>query len=361
MKTLKLYPLELGRLLRSRLTWLVMALTALSPAVGLVLYKPAVSTTMNSLYLANPAIAGGVVGSILFGLLAIFELDRACRSRVDILTDAVVSPLTTALTRLLALLTSAVLTAALTMLIWFPISAGWIGSVFDGVDYILAYLLLMGLALLLSILAAASAYQFTRRADLSVVLFVAFCALSLTVWAGNWQLCWLNPCVWALSDDFSNFRVFRSVGYMRLTWSAALSGVWTLSWLCVRQNGKGAFGSIARSARRVYRPAVALALLVCSGMAYAAQPFIDHSNPDLTVMSFYEIPYAEGVTFLSRIAQVFPDTETGTVTGRAAYRFQNTSGQEQSISFGIDPGYGVSNVQANGNVQQQRSVLFMVG
>ena len=348
MKTLKLYPLELERLLRSRLTWLVMALTALSPAVGLVLYKPAVSTTMNSLYLANPAIAGGVVGSILFGLLAIFELDRACRSRVDILTDAVVSPLTTALTRLLALLTSAVLTAALTMLIWFPISAGWIGSVFDGVDYILAYLLLMGLALLLSILAAASAYQFTRRADLSVMLFVAFCALSLTVWAGNWQLCWLNPYVWALSDDFSNFRVFRSVGYMRLTWLAALSGVWTLSWLCVRQNGKGAFGSIARSARRVYRPAVALALLVCSGMAYAAQPFIDHSNPDLTVMSFYEIPYAEGVTFLSRSAKVFPDTETGTVTGRAAYRFQNTSGQEQSISFGINPGYGVSNVQANG-------------
>ena len=47
MKTLKLYPLELGRLLRSRLTWLVMALTALSPAVGLVLYKPAVSTTIS--------------------------------------------------------------------------------------------------------------------------------------------------------------------------------------------------------------------------------------------------------------------------------------------------------------------------
>ena len=112
MKTMRLFPLELKRLLQSRLTWLMMALAVLSPALGLVLYKPATSTTMLSMYLANPAIAGGVAGAILFGLLTIFELDRACRSRVDILTDAVVSPLTTALTRLLALLMAAVLTVA---------------------------------------------------------------------------------------------------------------------------------------------------------------------------------------------------------------------------------------------------------
>ena len=348
MKTMRLFPLELRRLLQSRLTWLIMALTVLSPVLGLVLYKPATSTTMLSMYLANPAITGGVAGAILFGLLAIFELDRASRSRVDILTDAVVSPLTTALTRLLALLTAAVLTAGLTMLVWLPISAGLIGSVFTGANYVLAYLLLMGLALPLGILAAAAAYQFTRRADLSIVLFIAFCALSLTVWADDWQLCWLNPCVWALSDDFSNFRVFRSVAWMRLAWLAALAGVWTVSYLCIRQYGKGIFGSLARSVRRVYRPAVALALLACSGTAYAAQPFIDNSNPDLTVMSFYEIPYAEGVTFVRRTAQVFPDTGAGTVTGRASYQFQNTSGQEQSISFGINPGYTISNVKANG-------------
>ena len=348
MKTMRLFPLELRRLLQSRLTWLIMALTVLSPVLGLVLYKPATSTTMLSMYLANPAIAGGVAGAILFGLLTIFELDRASRSRVDILTDAVVSPLTTALTRLLALLTAAVLTAGLIMLVWFPISAGLIGSVFTGVNFLLAYLLLMGLALPLGILAAAAAYQFTRRADLSIVLFIAFCALSLTVWSAEWQLCWLNPCVWALSDDFSNFRVFRSVAWMRLTWLSALAGVWTVSYLCIRQYGKGMFSSLARSVRRVYRPVVALALLACSGTAYAAQPFIDNSNPDLTVMSFYEIPYAEGVTFVRRTAQVFPDTDAGTVTGRASYQFQNTSGQEQSISFGINPGYTISNVKANG-------------
>ena len=348
MKTLKLFPLELGRLLQSRLTWLIVLLTVLSPAAGLVLYRPATSTTMLSLYLANPAMAGGVMGGVLFGVLTVYELDRVSRSRADVLMDAAVSPLTMALTRLLALLAAAAGTLTLTMLVWLPVSAGLIGSVFSGVDYALAYGLLMGLALPLSILAAGAAYQFTRRADLSLVLFASFAALSLTVWADDWQLCWLNPCVWALSDDFSNFRVFRSVAWMRLTWLAALAGVWTVSYLCVRQYGKGLFGSLARGVRRAYRPAIALALLACSGTAYAAQPFIDHSNPDLTVMSFYEIPYAEGVTFLSRSAQVFPDTAAGTVTGRASYRFENTSGQEQSISFGVNPGYTISNVQVGG-------------
>ena len=323
-------------------------LTVISPAAGLFLYKPATATTMLSLYLANPAIAGGVVGGILFGLLTIFELDRVSRSRADVLMDAAVSPLTMALVRLLALLAVAVVTVALTMLVWLPISMHLIGSVFGGMDYVLAYLLLMGLALPLSILAAAAAYQFTRRVDLSLVLFAAFAALSLTVWADDWQLCWLNPCVWALSDDFSNFRIFRSVAWMRLTWLAALAGVWTVSYLCIRQYGKGVLGSLAASVRRIYRPAIALLLLVCSGTAYAAQPLVDQSNPDEMAMTFYEVPYAENVVCTGRSAQVFPNTSTGSLSGTASYQFQNTSGQKQNVAFGINPGYTISNVQVNG-------------
>ncbi|HIQ96116.1 MAG TPA: hypothetical protein IAB26_06105 [Candidatus Limivivens merdigallinarum] len=348
MKTIKLFPLELGRLLKSRLTWLVILLTVLAPASGLVLYQPATASTMLSVYLANPAIAGGVAGGILFGLLTVYELDRSSRSRVNVLTDTTVSPLVMALVHLWALMAVSLLTLGLTMLVWLPVSAGMIGSVFDGSNYLLAYILLMGLALPLSILAAAAAYQFTGRADLSLVLFAAFAGLSLTVWAENWQLCWLNPCVWALSDDFSNLRIFRSVAYMRLTWLMALGGVWGISYLCVRQYGKGIIGSLAVGVRRIYRPAVALLLLICSGIAYAAQPMVDHSNPDQTVMTFSEVPYAEEVVCTGRSAKVYPDTEAGAVSGRAAYQFQNTSGEEQTVDFGINPGYTVSSVEANG-------------
>ena len=46
MKTTRLFPLEFGRLLQNRLTWLIVLLTVISPAAGLFLYKPATATTM---------------------------------------------------------------------------------------------------------------------------------------------------------------------------------------------------------------------------------------------------------------------------------------------------------------------------
>ena len=300
------------------------------------------------MYLANPALAGGVAGGILFGLLTLYELDRTGRSRVDVLVDAAVSPLTMAFLRLLSLLAVSVLTLALTMLVWLPICRGLTGAIFDMGDYVPAWLLFMGLALPLGILAVSSAWQFTGRADLSLVLFAAFAGLSLTVWADNWQLCWLNPCVWALSDDFSNVRIFRSAAWMRLTWLGLLAGIWTLSWLCIRQYRKGLLGSLARSVRHIWRPAIAMLLLACSCTAWAAQPMVDHSNPDQTVMSFYEIPYAEDLVCIGRSVQVYPDTSSGTVSGSASYRFRNTSGQEQTAAFGVNPGYTIFSVQADG-------------
>ena len=37
-----------------------------------------------------------------------------------------------------------------------------------------------------------------------------------------------------------------------------------------------------------------------------------------------------------------PDTRAGTVSGRAVYRFQNTSGQGWTVCFGVDPGYDLT-------------------
>ena len=348
MNTLRLCFLELCRLLACRLTWLVIALTLLSPLSGLWFFRPASAGTMLSMYLANPAIAGGAAGGILFGLFTVYELDRGVRSRVNLLTDAVIPAPRMALIHLWALSAAALLALCLTMAVWLPVSRALIGSVFDIEDFALAYLLFMGPALLLAILAAAAFWQFSGRADLSLVLFAAFAGLSLTVWADRWQLCWLNPCVWALSDDFSNGRMFRSVAYMRFNWLLFLSGVWLLSWLCIRQYGKGLSGSLAQSIRIRRYPAAVLLLLLLSGTAYAAQPMVDRSNPDQTVMAFSELPWLDGVTCTSRHVQVFPDTASGSVRGTAAFQFENTSGQAQTAAFGINPGYRVASVRANG-------------
>ena len=112
MITARLFPLELHRLLQSRLPWLVIALSALSPLAGLVLYKPASVGTMLSVYLANPAIAGGAVSGILFGALTIYERSRSLQGRTAVLVSAVLSPLDLALAQMLALTAAAFLALA---------------------------------------------------------------------------------------------------------------------------------------------------------------------------------------------------------------------------------------------------------
>lgn len=357
MKTLRLLPLELGRILRSRLAWLVMALTVLSPLAGLTFYKPtAINETMLSIHLSNPALAGGLVGGILFALFAIYECDRVKRGQMNTLMDAVVSPLTAAFIRMCALLCTAMLTLGITMLAWLPYTIYATGAVFDMPTYVLAYLIFMGLALLLSILLAISAYQFTGRFDLSVVLFAAMAGLSLTVWRDQWQLCWLNPCVWGLSDDFSSFRLFRSVAYMRLTWILGMTGVWALSYLCIRRYGKGLVGSALRNARRLYRPILATLLLACCGWAFINQPFVDHSNPDTTAMKLLGIEDVAGVTWSKLYVDLHPDTKRGEISGTASYLLQNTTGAEMVVPFMTRPGCRITAATVD-----EKPVPFEVG
>lgn len=349
------FRLELGRLLRGRVTWAAVLLTALSPLAGLTVYRPIWSssagqyvTSMQGMYLANPALAGGLTGAAVFAVLTAWELDRVKRSNMEALTDAVVSPLSAALTRLWALLTLSVLAQTVTMLVWLPWTAYALGSVFDLGSYCLMYLVFMFGALPLAILLSAAACQFTRRLDLALLVFAAFAALSLTLWSMDWQLCWLNPAVLDISDDFSNHRVLASTAWMRLTWLAALAGLWGLSWLCLRQYGKGPLGSFWQNARRVYRPALAAALLVCAGLLYTGQPFLDHSEPELDYGFLTPDEYLGTVTCSSWRAEVRPDPLTGQVHGTAIYQLTNTAGTKRSIQLRLNPGYQVSGLRANG-------------
>ncbi len=355
MSALRQFRLELSRLLRSRITWLVILLTVFAPIAGLTIYRPLDSvsesgyvTTMQGMFLANPALAGGLLGAVLSALLAIWNQDRIRRGRMEALTDAVVSPMSAALTRLGAVLCVSLLAQAVTILAWLPYTVFKLGTVFDLESYFLMYAVFMYGAIPLAILFASAAYQFTRRFDLSLILFAAFAALCLTVWKEKWQLCWLNPCVWAVSDDFSNYRILRSVAYLRLTWLVVLIGVWTLSYLCTRQYGKGALGSLLHHSRRAYRPLLAAALLVCGGLLYVGQPFVDRSTAEMDYEFLFCSEPLEAVTCSSRYADVRPDPKTGCVYGQAKFQLQNTSGQEQDAQFQIDPGYKITSVRANG-------------
>lgn len=355
MSALRRFRLELGRLLRGRPAWAVILLTALSPLAGFTVYRPVYSTSvqqyvtsMQGMYLVNPALAGGLIGAAAFAVLTAWELDRVKRGGMETLTDAVVSPLSGAWTRLWALLCVSVLAQAFTMLAWLPWTAYVLGPVFDLASYCLIYLVFMYGALPLAILLSAAAYQFTRRLDVALMICAALAALSLTLWSENWQLCWLNPAVFDMSDDFSNYRLLFSAAYLRLTWLAALAGLWGVSYLCLRRYGRGPLGSLLCSVRRAYRPALAAALLVCAGLLYVGQPFLDHSEPEMDYSFIMAEEPLDTVACSSRYADVRPDPATGRLYGTAIYQLVNTGGAEQDIQLRLNPGYDVSSVRANG-------------
>ena len=164
------FRLELARLLKSRWTWLTIVMTMVSPVVGLTLYRPLFSTssteyitTMTGIHMANPALAGGLVGAVLFAVFTIWELSRVESSGIGALVEAVCSPMVLAFIRLAAILCVSIVAQGLTMLAWLPYTLDAVGAVFDGLSYIMVYLIFMYGALPLAVLSAATAWQFTQR------------------------------------------------------------------------------------------------------------------------------------------------------------------------------------------------------
>ena len=296
MKFHSLFRVELGRLFRSRLTWAALGITIAAPVLGLTLYSP-LSGSLNCTFLANPALAGALAGALIFALLTVLELDRVHRSRTDVLTDSMVSPLAAEASRTLALLTAAAAAVIAAVLIWLPITAALTGAIFRPGLCAAVYLLVILPALWFAILFTASAYQLVRRLDITLVAFTGFFLLSLTAWSENWLLRWVNPALAYLSDDFGNLRRLMSLGWNRLFWLLALGGLWCLCLLCTRRYGKGAFGSLVRNARKFYLPVLSVVLAAASFLAYTKQPFIDHSEKEIDYDAHYDFDYNEHVTY----------------------------------------------------------------
>ena len=173
MKFHSLFRVELGRLFRSRLTWAALGITIAAPVLGLTLYSP-LSGSLNCTFLANPALAGALAGALIFALLTVLELDRVHRSRTDVLTDSMVSPLAAEASRTLALLTAAAAAVIAAVLIWLPITAALTGAIFRPGLCAAIYLLVILPALWFAILFTASAYQLVRRLDITLVAFTGF-------------------------------------------------------------------------------------------------------------------------------------------------------------------------------------------
>ncbi|WP_432401563.1 hypothetical protein [Wukongibacter sp. M2B1] len=351
---------ETGRIFRSKFTWLVMVLMLICPLVGYSVHQTAVAVTTASLVLANPVLAGGLGGGILFALLVLYELDRVYKYHTDALTESIASPLLLGGAKLISLLAVAFVTTVAAATLYLPYTVYRMGVVFNPTEYLECFFILMLPSLWLSILAASAFYQIVRRVDLSFVLFAVFTFLSLSRWMeSEYLLRWINPLVPGLSDDFSNGIIFRTAVYNRLFWLSILSGIWFLSLLCVRNHRKGLFGSFSHNVHKAYIPALSIAFLCFGIYLYHAEPYIDHSPVKIyglgvggtQTIVVMDSPYAEENPNLTLVStQLDTDIETSRcrLKSIAVYQLKNSSGKPQECILQINPGYTIYRITANG-------------
>lgn len=346
---------EIRRLLRYPTALLVIFVTLASPAAGLRLYRiipsassTSYSTTLNSAFLGNPALAGTLVGSIGFALLTAVTLSRDSRTRTDSIISTLLAPYHSILSRVAALLSLALLTQGITMLLWLPFTYIQIGVHFRLDWYLEFYLVLMLPAILCAILFTASVYQIFRQLELTLISFAAVSLLSLTVWYENWLLRWVNPPVYTLSDDFGNYRLLLSLCYNRMFLFLLTGGLFAFSFLCARRYQKNWLHSIPYNLKSWQYPLIGTLLLFTACLCYIRQPFLDHSGAPTDLLDTSSEELLDSISYRSISAEITPHVTTGCLSGKATYSIQNNSLDEQKLLLNSNPGYSIDSVLWDG-------------
>jgi hypothetical protein len=300
---------------------------------------------MANQYIANPILAGTVLGAMLWALLAILESDRFYRAKTDVLIDSMISPVRIVLSRMLALITLSAVTALICGIVYLPFTMVKINYLFDFRLYACSFLILVLPTWWISILLALTLYQITRRIEFAVLLYAGCIYFSFSQYMlNNYFAHWINPIIVSFSDGFSNALILRISLYTRVLWLALAAGAWVFSLLCIRRYQKRLPGSFVCSLRKVYLPFISVVLLFTGVMLWVWQPFINHApyewNNDMYSRT-NDYP-----TRATHAAYKLTAKKSGLIIGTAEYILDKSDNSEAEIW--LDPGYKITNISYDG-------------
>lgn len=342
-KLFSLYRVELRRLLLSKTVWIITVLCLFAPLPGYLLPYFSDSRTMSGRYIANPVLAGTMIGAVLWAILTIMEADRLHRSGVSVLADAVASPVSLSTARTLALLTIAMLVTAVTALVWLPYTAVKIAYLFSAEFYCANFVILMLPTWWISILFADALYRITRHVGLSVMLYVGLVCVNIGGMVFyDYFTRWLSPRIISYSDGFSSIWPLRIAFYTRIIWVCLASGFWLISILCVRRYQRGLIFSFVRGMGRISVLLPALLLVIAGISLWRFQPFIDH-GPNTYVFTTDTGNEDDGASMClikSIRYSIRTDPAFGLLYGRAEYDIQSPYQGETLLA--MSPGYKIT-------------------
>jgi hypothetical protein len=360
LKFLPLYFVELRRLALSKLTWAVFSLCLFAPLFGYsVLLLSAYSrvtdeqsVSMSLEYIANPILAGTVIAAVLWSLLSIFEFDRIYRTKTDVLTDYIKSPVAMSVSKILSLVTIASLNCVLISLIYLPYTAHKLEYLFSLEFYFLNFLILMLPSLIISILFTTAFYQITRRVELTGLLYAGFMYFNFSNFAkDDYFLRPVNSLIVLYSDGFMSLWPLRINLYVKLIWLTFALGLYLLSLLCIRKYQKNLLKSFVTGLKKVYIPIVSVMLIFSGIFLWNIQPFVD--NGPYEVLTEGEKIYDDFVFNKNKSTSRFTnitlniDVKTGKINGKSEYFLNGTNGKNEHEIW-LNPGYKIENITYDG-------------
>lgn len=356
---------EIGRMLRERLTLLLIALTS-AGAVWFCLNTA--GRTASDAYILEPAKNSAVLGAIFFAALTLGQFHRDYKNHTDTIILTCTDSMSYQLRRTLALLCSAVVTVLIVTLFTFPFALTKTGDYFQPGSFAASWYLIFLGALVFSVLLSSGFYMLFRRAGAAFIAMAGLIVLSKLLesqytLSPSYLLFWAQTNAHNFSDLVSNQFQIDLIVWNRLFWLLLSSAIWLMGLLCSWRYGRNIFGSLICNTRRVWAPVLLIAAIALSYACYAGEPYFDHSVPrdysaDYSsgtgiVVSFGDDEVGNtGLLLMNKFVKASIDTAGRCISGEAVYNLRNTAGGAQILPVLLNSGYSISGVQVNGTSVQ---------
>lgn len=357
MKLFSLYRVELRRLFLSKRIWLTVVLCLCTPLLGYTVYKTSAEGVAANTYIANPVIAAGLAGAVIWALITILELDRKRHSGTEAMTDSAVSPTALAAARVMALSTISGMAAVLCALFYLPYTMVKMEYLFSLGFYCENYAILVLPTWWISILFAEGLYQIAGRVEAAGVLYAVLVYFNFSKISAYSFRMWISPWVITYSDGFKSLWPLRIEFYTKMIWLCFAVGLWLLSLLCLRKYQKSLLASFLLGLKKVHLPLLSVAFFLGGALLWKYQPFIDHGPMEWITAE--DESWRDGTLELSgRISSAKHSIVThpvlGTVSGRSEYSFIYS--EEADTYFKLNPGYKVKSITYGDEAVEFRTV-----
>lgn len=344
MKFFSLYRVELRRLVLSKAFWGMAVLCLCTPLLGYSVYTPCSLDIMSCIYIANPVLAGTAAGAVLWAVFVIFESGRLHRSGVNVLADAIASPVLLSSAKNLAMMTLAAIVTIVCSLVYLPFTQMKMEYLFIADFYFENFFVFMLPTWWISILFAGAFYQLTYSMEISSLFFSVMVIFSFSRFAeDDYFMRWINPRIFTYSDGFVSSWFLRVGLYSRIIWLCIALGVWLISLLCIRKYQKNLIFSFVKGLKKVYIPILTIFVIAGAVWLWSNQPFVDHGSKDVKTYYSTQLSHAYDAERVSSIHySITAIPGTGKIHGKAEYHLMYPYNGE-SVFF-LNPGYQVTGI-----------------